>query len=292
MRRIPFGAIAAIVLMVLFVVYSSAVIVDQRQQAVVLQFGALAREPVKEPGLMFIVPFLQNVRVFEKRIQPLETNAEEVILSDKTRIVVDAFARYQIVDPVKYIRGAPSDEAARQRLMSLFNSALRGVMGRQDLSALLSDQREALMRNIRDQMQVGSRELGIRIVDVRIRRADLPGENANSVYDRMRAERKKEADRFRAEGDEEAVQIKAAADRQATVLRAEATQKGETLRGQGDAERNRILGEAYGRDPEFFEFYRSLKAYEQSMTGSNTTMVITPDSPFFKYFRRGQSGGR
>jgi membrane protease subunit HflC len=233
------------------------------------------------------------VRIFEKRIQPLETDAnQEIIVAQNTRVVVDAFARYQIVDPVAYIRGAATDEAARQRLLSLLNSALRRVLGRHELSDLLSGEREALMREIRDAMVAGAKDLGIQIVDVRIRRADLPTQNQESVFDRMKAERKQQAEKNRAEGDEEAMKITSDADRQVTIIRAEATQKSEILRGEGDAERNRILGEAYGRDPEFFEFYRSLKAYEEAMNGQNTTMVITPDNPFFKYFQRGQSGGR
>ena len=291
MSRLPVIALV-VVLVALLVVYSSVVVVDQRQQAVVLQFGALAREPVKEPGLLFIVPFFQNVRIFDKRIQPLETDAEEIIVAQNTRIVVDAFARYRILDPVAYIRGAATDEAARQRLLSLLNSSLRRVLGRHELSALLSAEREKLMRDIRDAMQAGARELGIEIVDVRIRRADLPSQNQESVFQRMQAERKQQAEKNRAEGDEEALKITSTADKQVTIIRAEATQKSEILRGEGDAERNRVLGEAYGRDAEFFQFYRSLRAYEQSMNGTNTTMVITPDSPFFKSFRKGQTGGR
>lgn len=281
--------IGILVALALIVVYSSLVVVDQRQQAVVLQFGALAREPVKEPGLLFIIPFLQNVRVFEKRILPLETDAEEVIVAGNTRVVVDAFSRYRIVDPVAYIRAAATDQAAQQRLLSLLNSSLRRVLGRHALSDLLSGEREQLMHDIRDAMQAGARELGIEIVDVRIRRADLPAQNQTSVFQRMQAERQQQAEKNRAEGDEEALKVTSSADRQATIIRAEATQKAEILRGEGEAERNRLLGDAYGRDPEFFEFYRSLRAYEESMTGNNTTMVITPDSPFFKYFRRGQS---
>lgn len=278
--------------LLLVLAYLSLVVVDQRQQAVVLQFGALVRT-IDQPGLAAIVPFFQNVRVFEKRILPIETDAEEVILSERrTRIVVDAFARYRINDPVKYIRGSPSDEAARQRLLTLLNSSLRDVLGKQNLTALLSGQRETLMHDIRDLMQTGANEIGIQIVDVRIRRADLPEKNEESVFQRMQAERKQEADKYRAEGDEEALRITSAADKQATIIRAEATQQSEILRGQGDAERNRILGDAYGRDPEFFEFYRSLLAYEGALAGNNTTMVITPDSPFFKYFRKGQTGGR
>lgn len=275
---------------VLFLLYMSVIVVDQRQQAVVLQFGELAREPIREPGLALIIPFLQNVRVFDKRILPLETDAEEVIISENKRIVVDSFVRYRIFDPVKYIRAAASDEAAKQRLISLLNSSLRGVLGQRTLLDMLSGEREELMHLIRDSMQKSSRDLGIEIVDVRIRRADLPSQNQESVFQRMQAERKQEADKYRAEGDEEAQQITSGADKQVTIIRADATQKSDILRGEGDAERNRILGEAYGRDPEFFQFYRSLRAYEGALSGNNTTMVITPDSPFFKYFRKGQTG--
>jgi modulator of FtsH protease HflC len=285
------GIIGIVVGGVLLLLYSSVIVVDQRQQAVVLQFGQLAREePIREPGLAFIVPFFQNVRFFDKRILPLETDAEEVIISENKRIVVDSFVRFRIEDPVKYIRGATNDEAAQARLISLLNSSLRGVLGQKTLANMLSGEREELMHSIRDSMRKGARDLGIEIVDVRIRRADLPTQNQESVFQRMQAERKQEADKYRAEGDEEALQITATADKRATIIKAEATQKSEILRGEGDAERNRVLGEAYGRDPEFFEFYRSLKAYEGALAGNNTTMVITPDSPFFKYFRKGQTG--
>ena len=291
MRGISLTVVGLIVVILAVVAYSSLVVVTQTQQALVLQFGALVRV-VKEPGLTFIIPGLQSVRFFDKRILPLESDAEEVITSEKKRIVVDAFARFRIVDPVRFFQAASTEEAARQRLTSLMNSSLRGVLGRQNLGDLLSGEREQLMHAIRDMMQAGARELGIEIVDVRIRRADLPPQNQESVFQRMQAERKQEAEKYRAEGDEEALRITAGADKQVTVIRADATQKSDIFRGEGEAERNRILGEAYGRDPEFFQFYRSLKAYEQSMGGNNTTMVISPDSPFFKYFQRGQSGGR
>ncbi len=284
------SAIGLAIAAVLFLLYMSVIVVDQRQQAVVLQFGELAREPIREPGLAVIIPFLQNVRVFDKRILPLETDAEEVIISENKRIVVDSFVRYRIFDPVKYIRAAASDEAARQRLISLLNSSLRGVLGQRTLLDMLSGEREELMHLIRDSMQKSSRDLGIEIVDVRIRRADLPSQNQESVFQRMQSERKQEADKYRAEGDEEAQQITSGADKQVTIIRADATQKSDILRGEGDAERNRILGDAYGRDSEFFQFYRSLRAYEGALSGNNTTMVITPDSPFFKYFRKGQTG--
>jgi membrane protease subunit HflC len=281
------GVIGAIVLAI---AYSSLIVVNQTQQALVLQFGALV-DVIKEPGLAFVPPW-QNVRLFDNRILPLESEAEEVITSEKKRIVVDAFARFQIIDPVKFFQAASTEEAARQRLTSLMNSSLRGVLGRQNLAALLSGERESLMRAIRDMMQGGAHDLGINIVDVRIRRADLPQKNQDSVFQRMQAERKQEAEKNRAEGDEEAQRITSTADKEATVIRAQATQKSDILRGEGEAERNRVLADAFGRDAEFFAFYRSLKAYEQSMNGSNTTMVITPDSPFFKYFRNGQTGTR
>jgi membrane protease subunit HflC len=284
------GILAGIVAAVLFVLYLSMVVVDQRQQAVVLQFGALARQPIREPGLAFIVPFLQSVRFFDKRILSLETDPEEIIISDNKRVVVDSFVRYRIADPVAYIRSASSDDAARTRLKSLLISSLRAVLGKRKLSDMLSGQREVLMHAIRDSLTKTARDLGIEIVDVRIRRADLPSQNQDSVYQRMQAERKQEAEKFRAEGGQEALEITSTADKKVTILLAEATQKSEILRGEGDAERNRILGEAFSRDPEFFEFYRSLKAYEGALDGNNTTMVITPDSPFFKYFRKGQTG--
>ena len=282
--------VGIVIAAVLFYLYMGVIVVDQRQQAVVLQFGELAREPIREPGLALIIPFLQNVRIFDKRILPLETEPEEVIISENKRIVVDSFVRYRIFDPVKYIRGAASDEAAQQRLISLLNSSLRGVLGQRTLADMLSGEREELMHLIRDSLQKGARELGIEIVDVRIRRADLPKQNQESVFQRMQAERKQEAEKYRAEGDEEAQQITSGADKQVTIIRAEATQKSEILRGEGDAERNRILGESYGRDAEFFQFYRTLRAYEGALSGNNTTMVITPDSPFFRYFRKGQGG--
>lgn len=289
MTRTISVTVLSILIVGVLVLFTSVVTVTQTQQAVVLQFGAVKRT-INEPGLDFITPFVQTVRYFDKRILPLESDPEEVITSDRKRIVVDAFARFRISDPVKYLQSSPNEDAARQRLLSLMNSSLRGVLGSQNFSALLSGERERLMREIRDQMQAGARDLGIDIVDVRIRRADLPVNNQNAVFQRMQAERQQEAEKYRSEGDAEAQRITADADRQATVIRAEATQKSDILRGEGEAERNRILGEAYGRDPDFFEFYRSLKAYEASMNGSNTTMVVSPDSPFFRYFQRGASG--
>jgi membrane protease subunit HflC len=284
----PAGLIAAVVAVL---AYFSIAVVDQTHQALVLQFNALVRV-VKEPGLTFVWPFAQNVVYFDKRILSLEmTEPVEVITSDKKRILVDAFARFRISDPLKYFQAATTQEAAQQRLLTLMNSSLRRVVASQNFGVLLSAEREKQMRQIRDEMQAGARDIGVQIVDVRIRRADLPTDNQLSVFQRMQAERKQEAEGYRAQGDEDALRITADADKQATVVKAQATQQSDILRGQGEAERNRILSEAFSKDPEFFEFYRSLKAYEESMNGSNTTMVMTPDNPFFKYFQHGQAAG-
>ncbi len=290
--RTSWFAPAAIVLAVLaFVAYFSFVVVGQTQQALVLQFGALQRV-IKEPGLTAIWPFVQSVRFFDKRILSLEMNDPVgVTTSDKKRIDVDSFARFRISDPVKYNQFAMTDEAAQQRLATLMNSSLRRVLGRQDFSVLLSADREKLMREIRDGMQEGAGEIGVEVVDVRIRRADLPADNQAAVFSRMQAERKQEAEGYRAQGDEDALRITADADKQVTIIKADATQQADILRGQGEAERNRILSEAFSKDQEFFQFYRSLKAYEDALQGQNTTMVITPDSPFFKYFQHGTGAG-
>jgi membrane protease subunit HflC len=276
---------------VLFVGFNAFFIVDQRQQALITQFGNPVGT-VQEPGLAFKWPFVQTVILFDKRILELDAPPEEVIAADRRRIVVDAFARYRISDPLRFYQSVRIESVARQRLSSILSSSLRGVLGQKALAALLTAERAVMMRQIRDQMRTQAAGLGIEIVDVRIRRADLPKENLDSVFGRMQTERQREAAGIRASGDEEAQRIRATAEKEVTIIKAEATRKSDILRGEGEAERNRILGDAYGRDAEFFEFYRTLKAYEQSMTGNNTTMVISPDSPFFKYFQRGQSGGR
>lgn len=271
------------------VVFQSVFVVQQMQLALITQFGEPVRV-IKEPGLALKAPFIQNVIVMDKRILELDATPEEVIASDRRRIVVDAFARYRISDPLRYYQSLRTDALAQQRLSSILSSSLRGELGKRPFAALLTADRQSLMTAIRDQMRSQARALGIEVVDVRIRRADLPKENLESVFGRMQTERQREAAGYRASGDEEAQRIKSAADKEVTIIKANATKQSDILRGEGDAERNRILGEAYGRDPEFFEFYRSLTAYEQSMSSSNTTLVISPDSPFFKYFQKGQTG--
>ncbi len=285
------GVLLFIVAALLFVAFNSVFIVDQREQALITQFGDPKRV-VNEPGLSFKVPFVQTVTFFDKRILALDAPPEEVIASDKRRIVVDAFARYRIADPLRFYQSVRTEAVAKQRLSSILSSSLRGVLGQKSFVALLSSERANMMRSIRDQIKAESLAFGIDVVDVRIRRADLPKENLEAVFGRMQTERQREAAGYRAAGDEEAQRIRSTADKEVTIIKANATRKSEILRGEGDAERNRVLGDSYGRDPEFFEFYRTLKAYEQSMGGNNTTMVISPESPFFKYFQRGQGAGR
>jgi membrane protease subunit HflC len=290
MRYTP-GVIGAVALVLIFVAFNTFFVVEQREQALITQFGDPVRI-VQQPGLAVKIPFVQTVLFFNKRLLELDAPPEEVIASDRRRIVVDAFARYRIINPLRYYQSVRTDAVARQRLASILSSSLRGVLGKKSFATLLSSERPQLMQSIRDQIKVQALGLGIEIKDVRIRRADLPKENLESVFGRMQTERQREAAGIRASGDEEATRIKSTADKDVTIIKANATRKSEILRGEGDAEKNRVLGNAYGQDREFFEFYRTLKAYEASMGGSNTTMVISPDSPFFKYFPRGHTGTR
>jgi membrane protease subunit HflC len=284
------GGVAIVVIVIILVAYNSLFVVNQTEQALVVQLGNPVRE-IKTPGLAYKVPFLQNVIFFDKRILELEGESGEVITADRKNIVVDAFLMFRISDALRFYQAVKEERIARLRLAPILNSSLRRVLGGQEFDALLSGERSDVMHQIRDEVAREAKELGIAIVDVRIRRSDLPTENQNAVFERMRTERQRLAAGFRATGDQQAQVIKSEADREATRLRSEAQKEADIIRGQGDAERNRILGDAYGRDPEFFQFYRSLKAYEESMSGQNTTMVITPDSSFFKYFQRGQGAG-
>lgn len=289
--RNSIGVIVFAIAALVFVGFNSLFVVQQTEQALVTQFGEYKRT-VRDAGLALKIPFIESVFILDKRILELDAEQEEVIASDKRRIVVDAFARYKISDALRYYQSMPTEALARQRLSSILSSSLRGVLGQRPFVSLLSAERQVMMTSIRDQMRAQTKALGIEIVDVRIRRADLPKENLESVFGRMQTERQREAAGYRASGDEEAQRIKSLADKEVTIIKATATRQSEILRGEGEAERNRILGDSYGRDPEFFEFYRSLTAYEQSMNSNNTTLVISPDSPFFKYFHKGQSGGR
>ena len=289
--RNSLGLLGLALVVVLFIAFNTFFVVDQREQAMIVQLG----NPVgviKEPGLAMKVPFLQSVIFFNRRILDLDAEPSVVITKDVKNIVVDAFARFRISDPEKFYRSVRDEDSARLRLIPILNSNLRRVLGEEKFNSLLSGERGQLMRSIRDAVAIEARAMGIEIVDVRIRRSDLPEANLPAVFERMKTERQQKAAQTRAEGGEEAQRIRSSADKQVTVINAEATRKSDILRGEGDAERNRILGEAYGRDAEFFSFYRSLQAYEEAMNGQNTTMVLSPNSPFFRYFQNGQSGKR
>ncbi len=290
MNRLTIAGIAAA--LVLFVGFNTLFVVDQAQQALVVELGNPGRV-IKEPGLAAKVPFFQNVLFFSKRVLILPGESGLIITQDRKNIIVDAFARYRISDPLQFytaVRG--TEDMARARLTPILNASLRRVLGEQQFKALLSGERSVLMRSIRDELSAGAKSLGVEIVDVRIQRSDLPESNLPAVFQRMRAERQRVAEGSRAEGDQKAQELRSTADKEATVIKATAQQKADIFRGEGEAERNRILGDAYGRDPEFFSFYRSLQAYEEAMSGETTTMVLSPDNPFFKYFQKGQTGGK
>ena len=275
--------IVLVVAAIVIIAFSSVFTVYQTQQALVLELGKPVRI-IKHPGLEFKLPFIEDVVDMDKRILALQGPTEEVIAADQKRLLVDSFARFRITDPLEFYQTVGSEAVARSRLGSLLNSALRQVLGSQDFQAALSGERGALMLQIRDIMQADARRFGIEVVDVRIRRTDLPEANSLAIQGRMQTEREREAKQNRAEGAEIATRIRADADRQRTILLAEAQKTAEILRGEGDAEQTRILGQAIEQDPEFYAFYRSLQAYRTALTGSNTTLVLTPDSQFFRYF--------
>lgn len=268
-------------------VYASAFIVHQNEQALVLEFGKPKRV-VTQPGLNWKLPLVETVDVFDKRILDIDTQTQEVTASDQKRLIVDAFARYKIVDPLKFYQTLRYEGAVRSRLGPIVESALRRALGASTFQDVVRDKREALMKQIAANVNEEGRDFGLEVVDVRIKRADLPEQNQKSVFDRMRAERQREAAEFRAQGTGEANRIKATADREVTVIKAEATRKGEELRGQGEAERNRIFAEAFNQDPDFFAFYRSMQAYVEGLKPGDTRLVISPDSDFFKYFSNPQ----
>lgn len=264
---------------------SCVYIVDERQQALVLEFGRV-KEVVTEPGLRFKLPApINTVQYFDDRVLPLETPELEVTPLDNRRLRVGAFARYRISDPRKFFQAVRIQPQERSRLNNILTSRVREVLGAVNSAQILSEERVSLMRNIRDTARAQAETLGITIVDVRIKRADLPNENLQSTYDRMRAEREQVAADERARGAEAARRITAQADRQAVTLVSEARKDSEIIRGEADAQRNRIFAEAFNQDPEFFEFYRSLAAYEEALKGDNSTMVLSPDSEFFNYLK-------
>ena len=276
------GVVAALI----FLALSSVFIVDERKQAIILQFGQV-KSVKQDPGLGFKIPFIQNVVYYEDRILPLDTDPLEVTPLDDRRLVVEAFARWKILDPVKFrlaVAGG-AEQAGAARLGRILNTALRGVLGNVRSNDILSTDRAAMMVRIRDAARIDAANLGVDIIDVRIKKADLPEQNLNATFARMQAEREREAADERARGKEAAQIVRATADRQAIELVSEAQKNAEIIRGEADAERNAIFAGAFGRDPEFFAFYRSLTAYERALKGDNSTLVISPDSEFFDYLK-------
>ncbi|MBS0277437.1 MAG: protease modulator HflC [Proteobacteria bacterium] len=291
MSRGPlFGIGIAAVLVILFAM-SCFYTINQTEQAVLLQFDA-PREIVTQPGLHTKIPWVQRVEYIDKRLLNLDAPAEEVIAQDKKRMVVDAFARWRIVDPLLFYQSLTNTIIAQTRLAPILSSDVRQVLGSHDFTVLLSGKRSQLMRDIRDSMNNETKQFGIQVVDVRIRHADLPPQNSAAIYARMIQERKREAFQFRAEGSEISQRVKARAEREVTVITADATRQAEILRGEGDAQKTKILADAYGQDPDFFAFYRSMQAYQDALGGNTTTMVLSPNSEFFRYFGSPSAGGK
>lgn len=284
MSRFIMMAAAIILVAAGIVALSSVYTVHQTRQALVLQFGEPKRIDT-EPGLHFKIPFVQNVVDIEKRILSLDIEPAEVIARDQKRIVVDAFARYRVTDPLKFYQTVRTAAIARERLQPLLISQLRAVLGGEDFATLLTGERKTLMERIASQMNERTAELGVAVVDVRIKRADLPESNKAAIFNRMQTERQREAREERALGDEEARRITARAERDRTVLLAEARKQSEILRGEGDGSRARIFNAVADRDPEFYAFYRSLQAYRVALGSDDTTMVLNPKSDFFKFFQ-------
>jgi modulator of FtsH protease HflC len=277
------GVLVVLAVLLAIVGYGSLFTVYQTRLALVIRLGEPVRV-VTQPGLNFKWPLIDNVIYIDKRILDLENAAQEVIASDQKRLVVDAFARYRINDALRFYQAVGSIEGANSRLSTLLNASLRRVLGESTLTHVVKDERAGLMARVREQVDREAAAFGITIVDVRIRRADLPEQNSQAVYQRMQTERQREAAEFRANGSQRKQEIQARADRDVTVLLAEAQSKAEQIRGEGDAERNRIFAEAFGKDPDFFAFYRSMQAYEAGLGHKDTRMVLRPDSDFFRYF--------
>ena len=266
-----------------FVVYLSFFVVKEINQAIVLQFGDPKRV-IATPGLQLKIPFIQNVVFLDRRILSLDPAPEEVIASDQKRLIVDAYARFRIVDPLKFYISVGDERVARSRLATIINSRLRSVLGTQSLATLLSEDRTKQMAIIQESVNDEAEKFGIKIIDVRIKRADLPQANSEAIYKRMQTEREREAKEFRAKGAEMAVTITSTADKEVTVLLANAKKQSEIMKGEGDGQRNKIFAQAFGKDPEFFAFYRAMQAYEKALIGGETSLILSPDSEFFKFF--------
>ena len=268
-----------------FVGYLTLFTVSQTEQALVLEFGKPKRI-ITEPGLQYKIPFIQNVEFFDKRILDVDTASQEVIASDKKRLVVDAFARYKIVNPLLFFQSVGDERIASSRIGAILEASLRRVLGGSSFASVVRDKREALMRTIAAQVNEEATPFGINIVDVRIKRVDLPEANMQAIYRRMQTERQRQAAELRAEGEGAARRIRGTADREVTVIKADATGESERIRGNGDAEKNRIFAEAFGQDPDFFAFYRSMQAYEGALKGDDTRFLLSPEFAVLQVFQR------
>jgi membrane protease subunit HflC len=286
-RRTLTVAAVALVIVGIFMM-SSLFIVDQTQIALVLQFGQ-PRRVIRHPGLEVKRPFIENVIYYENRLLDLEPPPEEVIVSDQKRLVVDTYTRYRITDPLLFYQTVSTEAGVRARLAALVSGSLRRVLGNVTLSQLLSFQRAEIMHQIRDDVSAQGKSFGIDVVDVRIRRADLPEENSQAIFARMESERKQQAAQYRGEGAEAAQTVRANADRERTVILAEAQRDAQRVRGEGDAQSIKLYADAFGQDKEFFAFYRSMQAYRDALNGRTTSFVLSPDSGFFRFFEN--SGG-
>lgn len=287
MNRIGFWHILGVIFAaVLILGLSATYIVYQSEQAIVLQFGEPVRV-VREAGLQFKVPFVQNVVFYDARLLNLDPPAQEVVLNDKKRLDVDSFTRYKIVDPLKFYQTVRTENQARSKLAEIVNSSLRKVLGRITLTELLSEKRTQIMSDISNTVKKDAEAIGVSVADVRIRRADLPREVMQAINDRMKTERQRDAKEFRAKGQQEAQNIRAKADKEATIIIAEAEKNAQITRGEGDKEAVQLWNKTVGQDVEFYDFYRSLDAYRKSLSDNATSLVLSPDSDFFKYFNQG-----
>jgi len=276
-----------VIIIIGFTLYSTFFIVKETQQAIVLQFGSPKKIYI-DAGLHYKIPFIQNVQLIDRRVLEIDAPPEEIIASDQKRVIIDAFAKYIITDPLKFAISVGNERVANSRLGTIINARIRGVVGKDPLESLLSSNRNKMMQQITQQVAEEASDFGMKVIDVRIKRADLPVANSEAIFKRMQTERSREAKEFRAEGAELAQEIKAKADKDVAIILAEAKKKSQILRGEGDGQRNKIFADAFGRDPEFFSFYRAMQSYEKSLQSGQTSLVLSPDSDFFKFF--GESG--
>ncbi len=278
-------AAAVTIAVILTLLSSGFYVLDQTEEAIILRLGAW-QATINEPGLHFKLPLLESAVIYDRRLLALNTPDEQVLLGDQKRLVVDTYTRYRIVDPLKFYQSVRTETNASSQLGSIIQSSMRRVMGTVMMPALLSDKRTDVMRTIQQDVAEAAKPLGVDVVDVRLRRADLPDETSQAIYDRMKSERERQAKELRAQGYEWGQQIKGKADRDRTVILAEAQRQSQILRGEGDAQSSKIYGEAFSQDPQFYAFYRTLQAYRTSL-GDGTTLVLSPDNDFLKYFTNG-----